>query len=263
MLEATYALITGASSGMGACFAQSLAARGHHLILVARSQDKLATLAAELPAHHSVQAEPLAIDLCQPGAAERLAQRLREQNVTIDLLVNNAGFGARGEFWHVPLERQMQMINLNILAVVELTHRRLGHMVERRRGAVINVSSTASFQPVPYTSVYAASKAFLTSFSMALAEEVRPYGIQVVTLCLGGTATGFFQAGGYEHPRVFGKLQKSEEVVNAALNALDRGRGLVLSRYLDKISLAAQRLAPRQLVARIAGRIYRPDSLAG
>jgi len=258
MPERSYALITGASSGIGDCFARALAARGRDLVLVARSRDKLAKLAQELIARHAVRVEAMPVDLSEPGAAARLAQLLRERRLAIDLLINNAGFGAQGEFWRLPLERQSQMIDLNIRALVELTYLLLPALVESPRGAIVNVSSTASFQPVPYTAVYSASKAFVTSFSMAIAEELRPYGVRVVTLCPGGTRTNFFDASDYEKRDFAGGLQTPEEVVKVGLKALDSGRGLAISGWLNRLQVASQRLAPRALVVKFAGDMFRP-----
>jgi uncharacterized protein len=258
MNQGAYTLITGASSGIGECFARALAARQHNLALVARSEEKLNSLAAELVAQQGIRAVALPCDLSRSGAAAALFERLRAEQMAVDLLINNAGFGGRGEFWTLPLDRQQEMLRLNVLAIVELTHLLLPAMVEQRRGAVINVSSTASFQPVPYTTVYAASKAFVTSFSMSLAEELRPYGVKVVTLCPGGTRTNFFVAGDYRKRNLPGGLQSPEEVVGEALRALDRNRGLVVPRFMNKLSVFAQRFLPRSVVARIAARVFRP-----
>ncbi len=257
MGNSSYALITGASSGIGACFARALASRGHNLILVARSREKLEALALELQGKHNIQALPCKQDLSQPGAAAALAAKLREQGRPVQLLLNNAGFGAHGRFWELPLERQAEMLRLNMAALAELTHALLGPMLERRSGAIINVSSTAGFQPVPNSAAYAASKAFVLSFSLALAEEVRAYGIRVVTLCPGGTDTNFFAAGQYGKVKFPGGLLAPESVVAAALEGLDRGGGLVVPGWMNKLSVASQRLAPRSWVTRIAGRMFR------
>jgi uncharacterized protein len=258
MSQEMYALITGASSGIGESFAHALAARKHNLALVARSREKLETLASRLCSEHGVKAVVLVCDLSAPGAAATLAEQLRARQLAVDLLINNAGFGARGEFWGLPLDRQSEMMRLNVVAVMELTHLMLPAMIERRSGAILNVSSTASFQPVPYTAVYGATKAFVTSFSMALAEEVRPYGIRVVTLCPGGTRTNFFVAGDYQRRSLPGGLQSPEEVVAAALRALDRQGGLVVPRFFNKLSVFVQRFIPRAWVARVAARLFRP-----
>lgn len=257
MPQPPYALITGASSGIGECFAKALAARGRNLILVARSRAKLESLAHELRKAHAIEAEAIDIDLSGTSAAGRLVQLLHERDLQIDLLVNNAGFGGRREFWKLPLERQVEMIRLNVTALVELTYLLLPPMLEARRGSIINVSSTAGFQPVPYTAVYSATKAFVTSFSLALAEELRPYGVAVVTLCPGGTRTNFFEAGQYGIREFPGGLQAPEKVVEAGLKALDRDGGLAVPRLLNKLSVFSQRFAPRSLVTKVAARIFR------
>jgi short-subunit dehydrogenase len=259
MASSAYALVTGASSGIGACFARALAARGHNLVLVARSTSKLQELVRHLASACSVHAEPTSLDLSEAGAATRLAATLRERGLAIDLLVNNAGFGARGRFWELPLDRQAAMLRLNVQAVVELTHLLLPPMIEARRGAIITVSSTAGFQAVPYTSVYGATKAFLTSFSEGLAEELRPYGITVVTLCPGGTRTNFHVASNYGRPPLPGGMQNPEAVVRAALAALDRGGGTVVPGVMNKLALVSQRLIPRRLVAKVTARIFFPE----
>ena len=257
-----FALITGASSGIGACFARALAARGRNLVLVARSRDKLEALARELAATHSLRVEVIEQDLSAGGAVERVAAILKERGIAVDLLVNNAGFGAQGEFWELPLDRQREMLGLNIVALTELTHLLLPAMVERHCGGVINVSSTAGFQPVPYTSVYAATKAYVTSFSMGLAEELRAYGVKVLALCPGGTATNFFHASQWSEIEFAGGLQSPEAVVEAGLRALDRGRSLAVTRLLDRLMLFGERLVPRQLAARQGADMFRPKGLS-
>jgi short-subunit dehydrogenase len=258
-----FALITGASGGIGACFARALAARGRNLVLVARSKDKLESLRSKIAAKHSPRIEVIEQDLSAEGAARRLAATLTERGIVVDLLVNNAGFGANGEFWKLPLERQSEMLRLNIVTLTELTHLLLPAMVERRGGGIINISSTASFQPVPYTSVYAATKAYLTSFSMGLAEEVRQYGVKVLALCPGGTATNFWDAGQFSKIDLPGGLQSPEEVVEVGLRAFDRGRSLAVTRFINRLMIFALRLAPRRLAAQQAGNMFRPKSLDG
>jgi len=258
MAENSSALITGASSGIGECFARALARQGRNLVLTARSEEKLAELAAELQHKHGIKAEVIPVDLSERGAASYLAGVIKDKNLAIDLLVNNAAFGGRGEFWKFSLNRQMAMVRLNINALVELTHLLVPAMVERGHGAIINVSSTASFQPMAYTATYAATKAFVTSFSMGLAEELRPHGIRVVTLCPGGTRTNFFVAGNYGVRNLPGGMQEPDEVVEEALKALENGNGLVIPRLLNKLSVFVQRFAPREMVAKIAALAFRP-----
>lgn len=258
MADDRYTLITGASSGIGECFARALAQRGHNLLLTARSEGKLRQLASDLVREHSIKVEVIAADLSVRDAAPQLVAILTARNLSINVLVNNAAFGGRGEFWKLPFDRQMAMVRLNINSLTELTYLLLPPMVERREGAIINVSSTASFQPLAYTATYAATKAFVTSFSMGLAEEVRPHGIRVVTLCPGGTRTNFFEAGNYGVRTLPGGLQDPNEVVDQALRALDRGGGLVIPRLLNRLSVFVQRFGPRETVARLAAMAFRP-----
>ncbi|MGH9470459.1 MAG: SDR family NAD(P)-dependent oxidoreductase [Terriglobia bacterium] len=257
MDQQAYSLVTGASSGIGECFARALAARGRNLVLVARSGDRLARLGEELKQRHGVQVEHEAMDLGETGAAARLSGALRERGLEIDLLVNNAGFGAQGRFWTIPIERQAHMLRLNIQALVELCYLLLPPMVDKRRGGIINVSSTASFQALPYTSAYAATKAFVTSFSMGLTEELRPYSVRVVTLCPGTTRTNFFKAGNYAPIRFRGGFQAPEKVAEAGLRQLDRGGGLVLARDFDKLLVFAERFLPRTWIVRSAGQLFK------
>jgi uncharacterized protein len=259
MGERGLALITGASSGIGESFARLLAARGRDVILVARSKDKLENLAEELSGRHGIRAASVACDLSAPGAAGILAKTLGSRDLgPVELLINNAGFGARGEFHALPLEAQEAMLRLNVEALVELTYLLLPAMVEARRGGIINVSSMTSFQPIPYAALYAASKAFVTSFSMGLAEELRPYGIPVVTLCPGGTRTNFVTIGQAPTARRFpGRRQEPDEVAELALRELRRGGGLVVPRMVNKAIVFAERLMPMSLVPRLAGRMQR------
>jgi uncharacterized protein len=254
-----YSLITGASSGIGECFGRELAASGKDLLLVARSENKLDALATELVAAHKILAEPLAMDLSEPGAGERLARLVAQRGFGIDLLINNAGFGARGNFWTLPLDQQSAMMRLQIEALIELTFHLLPGMIERRQGGIINVSSMTGFQPIPYAMVYSATKAFMNSFSMALREELRPYNVPVVTLCPGGTRTNFVNIGARQGRHKFpGGPQPPEEVVNEALKQLRHGGGLVVPRFVNKASVFSQRFLPRGMVARLLARMSKP-----
>jgi len=259
MSQPSYALVTGASSGIGECFARALAARKRNVALVARSTEKLRALAAELQSAHSILAEPLSMDLSEPGAGIRLADLVGEHGFAIDLLINNAGFGARGEFWKLSFERQSAMMRLQIETLVELTYRLLPPMIAQRRGGLINVSSMTGFQPIPYTIVYSATKAFMTSFSMGLREELRPYGVAVVTVCPGGTRTNFVTEGAQHGRHRFpGGRQPPEEVVAEALKQLELGGGLVVPRFVNKASVFWQRFVPRSLVPKILAKMSRP-----
>ena len=176
----------------------------------------------------------------------------------MELLVNNAGFGDRVEFFKLPLDEQSNMIRLNAVALVELTHHVLPPMIERQRGAIINVSSTAGFQPMPYVAVYAATKAFVTSFSMALAEEVRAHGITVVTLCPGPTRTKTSTEDD-SRSRFPGGLQPAKDLVEEALRQIDRQGGLVVPRVINKLMAFSNRLMPLQVSAKIVARATRPQ----
>ncbi|HWN11031.1 MAG TPA: SDR family oxidoreductase [Pyrinomonadaceae bacterium] len=249
-------LITGASSGIGEVFARKLAARGRNVLLVARSEDKLVTLCNELGRSNSIRAQYVALDLSQPDAAKQLFAETEKRGLTIDLLINNAGFGSMGEFAKLDLARELNMIDLNIKSLVELTYKFLAPMRERKRGAIINVASTAAFQGVPFMATYAATKAFVLSFSEALWEENRPFGIKVMALCPGVTETNFFEAARGRKPpaRV---AQTPEEVVETAISGLNRGKSHIISGWTNFVMTQSERLAPRSLVTRVAGRMMR------
>lgn len=249
-------LITGASGGIGEVFARRMAARGDNLMLVARSGDKLAALCNELGRAHNVAAQFLALDLTEAGATARLAEETARRGLDVETLVNNAGFGSMGDFTSFPLERDMQMIDLNVKALVALTRLYLPAMRERRRGAVINVASTTAFQPIPYMATYAATKAFVLSFSESLWEENRHHGVRVMALCPGTTDTNFFAAAGGAPPpmRI---METPEAVVETALLALADGRSHVISGWPNYLMIESERLLPRSVVARIVGRMLR------
>ena len=249
-------LITGASSGIGEAFARKLATLGHNLLLVARSEDKLTTLSNELGRINSIRVQHVAMDLSQASAPARLFAETQQRQLTVDLLINNAGFGSMGDFSELDLGRELNMIDLNIRALVELTHRFLVPMRERKGGAIINVASTAGFQPVPFMATYAATKAFVLSFSEALWDENRPFGIKVLALCPGVTATNFFSASQMQKPpaRI---TQTPEDVVDTALRGLKRGRSHIISGLPNYLMIQSERLVPRSLIARMAGMFLR------
>jgi len=255
------ALVTGASRGLGRCFARTLAARKQNLVLVARSGAKLEALARELQTAHGIQVAIIAFDLAENGAGQKLADELTRRGLQIDLLVNNAGFGDQGRFNELPLERQLEAINLQNATVVELTHRLLPGMIERGHGAIITVSSMAGFQPIPFASVYSATKAFLTTFSLALEAEVSRFGVRVVTICPGRlqVAPEDVESAG-ERKKFPGGEQTHAEVVTEALRALDRGGGLVIPGAINKFAAFAERFVPRSKVARLIKKISKPPS---
>jgi short-subunit dehydrogenase len=256
-----YALVTGASRGLGRCFARTLAARKHDLVLVARSSEKLEALADELRAAHNIQVECISLDLSQAGAGKRLGDVLAGRELQIDLLINNAGFGDQGRFVELSLERQLQGITLQNATVVELTHQLLPAMIERRHGGVITISSMAGFQPLPFASVYSATKAFLTTFSLALEAELKRFDVRVVTVCPGRLQIAPEDIEkGRARKKVPGGEQAQDDVVNEALRTLDRGGGLVIPGAVNKIAAFAERFIPRGQVARLVKKISKPPS---
>ena len=252
----TYALVTGASRGLGKYFARALADRKQNLVLVARSKDKLDALANEMRNAFGILVEPLELDLASPGAGMELAQRLREHNFSVELLVNNAGFGERGEFLQLSLERQLQMIHLHNTAVVELTYLLAPAMIKAGHGGIINVSSMAGFQPVPFAAMYSASKSFLTTFSMALREELRSSGVKVVTVCPGRLRADPEETEAQAaRQKVPGGEQRHEDVVNQTLKKLDSGGGLVIPGRLNRLTVRGQRLMSLNAVPKIVARL--------
>jgi hypothetical protein len=256
-----YALVTGASRGLGRCFARALAARKQDVVLVARSAEKLEAVAQELRTAHGIRAESIPFDLAQPSAGQQLANLLTARELQIDLLVNNAGFGDQGRFLQLSLERQLEGINLQNATVVELTHRLLPAMIENKHGGIITISSMAGFQPIPFASVYSATKAFLTTFSLALEAEVARFGVRVVTVCPGRlqVAREDVEDSG-ERKKFPGGEQTHEQVVDEALRALDRGGGLVVPGAVNKFAAFAERFVPRSKVARLIKKISKPPS---
>jgi short-subunit dehydrogenase len=256
------ALITGASSGIGAAFARALAAQGTHLILVARSEAKLRDLATDLAAQHAIRTEALPCDLSRPEAAQQVFAATQQRGLPVDLLINNAGFATYGAFDRLDAEREQREILLNVAAVVDLTHRFLPAMLARGSGAIVNVASTSAFQPTPYMAVYGASKAFVLSFSEALWAEYRSKGIRVLALCPGPTSTDFFTVVGTEDAS-FGAKETPEKVVQVALRALQRGRPSVISGRMNWLQANSVRLAPRALVVSMGARLMRPGHSGG
>jgi short-subunit dehydrogenase len=255
MTQSSYALVTGASRGLGKYFARAVAARQQNLVLVARDNDRLAKLAAELEKTYGIRAETLALDLASPGAGGRLAAQLKKRGLKIDLLVNNAGFGDSGEFLKLSLARQLEMINLQNATVVELTYNLLPALIEQRRGGIINVSSMAGFQPVPYATIYSATKSFLTTFSLALEAEMRRYKVAVVTVCPGRLRADPEEPEEGERKKVPGSEQAHEDVVRRALQQFDRGGGLVIPGAMNKFAAFAVAFAPRSRIARLIGKM--------
>lgn len=243
------ALITGASAGLGAEFARQLSKRGYRLVLAARRKGRLDSLASELGNARSVE-----IDLSQEGAAAELIRNVSDAGETVDLLVNNAGFGLHGRFHKADPKRLRQMVDLNCGALTELCREVLPAMVERGSGAILNVASTAAFQAGPGMAVYFATKAYVLSLSEALHEEVRRSGVRVTALCPGPTRTEFGEVAGFKGNGGFDRYaMDSETVVRAGLDALDRNKAVAVTGTLNKVGAFSTRLAPRSILRRIAG----------
>ena len=255
--ERPLALVTGASGGIGAEIARVLAGKGHDLVLVARSVERLAALTEELSRAHGIQARALAADLAQGEEPDRLARSIASEGSEVDVLVNNAGFGLHGPFVRTDGARELEMIQLNVVALTRLTKLLLPGMVARGRGRVLNVASTAGFAPGPFMAVYYATKAFVVSLSEALAEEVRGTGVTVTALCPGATLTAFAGAAGMEDSALFrrGVVMGARTVARAGVEGMLAGRTLVVPGLANKALLASIRVTPRSLVRRITRRM--------
>jgi len=228
-----------------------LSKRGHRLVLVARRKERLEELAAELG-----NARAIAIDLSKSGAAAELIGDVEVAGEQVELLVNNAGFGLIGRFAELDAARQRQMIDLNVGALTDLCRAVAPQMIARKSGSILNVASTAAFQPGPQMAVYFATKAFVLSLSEALHEELKPHGIKVSCLCPGPTRTEFGDVAGFGGNGLFDRVaMNAEEVVRMGLKGLDKNRAVVVSGWMNKIVAASTRFAPRPLVRKIAGSI--------
>lgn len=248
------ALITGASNGIGLELARIHAKLGGGLVLVARSQDKLNQLADELrEQYNGIKITVIAQDLTMPKAAQSVFAQTEQLGIQVDILINNAGFGGHGRFFQRELAKEQQMIQLNIATLTELTHLYLQGMVARRRGKILNVSSTASFMPGPLQAVYYATKAYVTSFSQAVAEEVREFGITVTALCPGAVDTGFVAAGNLQGVDVWKNAKSAQSVAEYGYQAMEKGELVAFNE--GKLKLALEwviPLLPRKTVLKMS-----------
>jgi uncharacterized protein len=253
----TTALVTGASSGIGAAFAQSLAERGANLVLVARSIDVLDETASRLRSSFPIAVETMRIDLADRGDREQLIERYETRE--IDVLINNAGLGSHGALTEVPPAEVLHLVELNCAAVVELTRAFLPRMLQQDSGGVINVASTAAFQPTPQMATYGATKAFVLSFSQALSTECRRSGVNVLAFCPGAVATNFSSALGEPRltDRVFSRAPGAAYVVPGALDAFAHSKSLYIPGMSNRVAAISVRLAPRRLTALVADRLLR------
>jgi len=250
----TRVLITGASSGIGRDLARVFARHGHHLILTARRQEKLKTLAEEITREFPVTVDILVADLEQPAAAGELVAEIERRGLFVETLVNNAGFNVYGRFAAIDREKVMAMARLNMLAVTELTHRLLPAMIASGNGRVLNIASTGGFTPGPNSAVYCATKAYVLNFSEALAQELKKTGVKVTAVCPGATRSEFAQRGGMEDLRLFrGPVLDSHFVAETAYRAQRRGRSKVVVGLSNKLMIGSLRFIPRSIGTRVAG----------
>ena len=250
------ALITGASGGLGEAFAEQLAERGSNLVLVGRSEDKLQALARRLEREYKIKATVLTADLASSTEVDQLVSNLKTRGINVDLLINNAGFGLFQRFLETPLERQMEQVDVNVRALVSLTHALAPAMVTRNKGGVINLSSSAGFQPLAGANIYAASKSFVLLFSEALAQELAPTGVRVLAVCPGPVATGFFADKKPDLTR--NQMDNPKAIVEEVLRAFDRGkRVLIPGKLLVRIMALTPRLFPRALMAQLGESVVR------
>jgi uncharacterized protein len=246
-------LITGASSGIGRELARLYAADGARLVLVARNKDRLRELADELAAKTGAEAQIIPADLSRPTSPREIVQTLAQRHIDVDVLVNNAGFGARGRIADLGTDRQLEMVDVNVAALTQLTALLLPSMLERRRGAILNVASTAAFQPGPNQAVYGATKAYVLSFTEALAEEVRGSGVRVCCLAPGATDTGFASQAGMVGTRLFRRgVMDPTRVARAGHDGIRRGKTVVIPGMRNRILAFSVRLSPRAFVTKIA-----------
>ncbi|HEY6902763.1 MAG TPA: SDR family oxidoreductase [Candidatus Acidoferrales bacterium] len=254
-----WAVVTGASAGIGLALAERLAAGGTNLVLTARRTDRLEDLAAVLSTKHDIRVEVCPADLTRPEAPSEIHAFTTGKGIGVELLVNNAGFGAFGYNQDIPTSRLLEMIQVNCAAVVHLTQLFVPAMIARRHGDIMIVSSVAAFQALPYNAAYAATKAFDLIFAEGIAEELRELGVRVCALCPGSTTTEFQQVA-QQPDRVFRSAETADKVARVGLAALAEGRSFVISGARNRLMVEAERLAPRQFVARMAGKMMRPRS---
>ena len=250
------ALITGASSGIGLELAKSFAQSGHNLILVARTESKLEDLRNQLMQQHSVHVELIVADLAQVDAAAKLVKEIDRRKLVVDILVNNAGFGELGQFNEISIERQLNMIQLNVVTVVHLAKLLLPEMLKRKRGGILNVASTAAFQPGPNMAIYYATKAFVLSFSEAIHEELLGTGVKVVCLAPGPTETGFGEDSGMNDTKIFSaNAMSAAKVAQVGAKAFESNRAIAIPGLKNRIGTLLARIAPRAVTRKIVKKL--------
>jgi short-subunit dehydrogenase len=256
------ALVTGASAGLGAELSRLFAADGHDLVVVARRRDNLETLASELEKAHGIRVTVLPEDLTDGGAPERIAKALHDGHIDVEFLVNNAGFGTTGPFAKADIGRELAMVAVNVTTLVHLTRLLLPPMIARNRGRILNLGSTAGFVPGPFMAGYYASKAFVNSFTQALAYELRGTGVTATVSCPGATATEFSTVAGNDKSRLFqAAAMNAREVAADAYRAMMRGRAMTIAGVRNRLAIESLRFAPRSMVVAMAASLNRVDEL--
>lgn len=243
------ALITGATSGLGYEFVQLLAKEQYNLIVVARNEEKLLSIKSEFPL---LNVTTIPMDLSKPGSVRKMVEEVQEKGLQVDVLINNAGFGLLGKFDELNVEKQLEMIQLNISALTELTHAFLPQMKKQKFGQIMNVASTAAFQPGPMMAVYYATKAYVLSFSEALVEELAGTGVTVTTLCPGATKTNFGSVANVEKTKMFSNAMDATTVAALGYNGMKNGKRVVITGSSNKIGATAAKFLPRSTAAKIA-----------
>jgi uncharacterized protein len=259
-----WALVTGASAGIGAAFARELAAQGTHLVLTARRKERLERLAQELATKHKIKTEVIGADLAQASERQKIFAFTQAKGIEIELLINNAGFGAYGELLAVDTQKLLDMVEVNCAAVVHLTRLYLPDMIKRKHGDVMILASTAAFQGVPYLSTYAATKGFDLLFAEGLAVEAEHHGVHVCALCPGSTESEFQQVAGQTGVAAsMRRRETAEKVARTGLRALAAGKHYVISGLGNYFGAHSQRLVPRGVVTYFAGKMFKPHTQSG
>jgi short-subunit dehydrogenase len=251
--------VTGASAGIGLSLAEELAGGKANLVLTARRTDRLEKIAADLSAKHGIKVEVCGADLTRTDAPDLIHGFTAGRNIEIELLINNAGFGAFGYIHQIPAERMLEMVQVNCSAVVHLTRLYISGMVERKHGDVLIVASVAGFQALPFNAVYAATKAFDLLFAEGIAEEVRQFGVHVCALCPGATTTEF-QGVAKQPDRIFRAPETAEKVARVGLEAVAQGKSYVISGARNRMMVESERLAPRSFIVKMAGKMMRASN---
>lgn len=252
------ALITGASSGIGESFAYIFAKNAFNTVLVARSEDKLNEIASKIKHEYNINAKVVSADLSKPNSPKELYDRMKAENIDIDFLINNAGFGDKGMFYDTNWEKENTMINLNINSLTHMTKLFVKDMIKRGSGRILNVASTGAFQPCPHMSVYCATKSYVLSFSQGINNELRKKGITVTALCPGATRTGFAKTAGNADSKLFqGNIPSPEQVASYGYKALMKGKSVATHGFKNQFLAFITRFMPRNFVTNISGNMMK------